>query len=352
MYTIPEEKLRKMSPEKRALYEARLKKVKRNRRILAAVVVFIIVALVMVVLSLTVLFKVTSVNVIKTGKIYSAQDISVASGIEIGDNILTTRFDDAENRIEELLPYVLNAKISRTLTGRISISVTDDKAEVIFAAKNGYALADINGKVLEVWKEKPKDSKYRILKTRSRENAVAGHEFGFVSEDEKNLFTEICSVLKKAGIFDDVTEIDFSESSNIKVVYKNRLRIKIGDMNGVDNKLQAAMKVIAEEEKNNPNVMAEINVRNTDKVFVKTLETLDETPVKKEKPVETTAAQTENVTDENGDEITTEPDEENTAEKDEEEKTEDEEESSEEEKTTEEDETEASDEEDSGEEEN
>lgn len=302
MNTIPEEKLRRLTPEKRALYEERLRKVKRNRRILAGVVVFIIAALIGVVLSLTVLFKITSVNVVKPGKIYGTQDIINASGLEIGDNILTTKFDDAEQRIEKILPYVLDAKISKNILGKVNITVTDDKAEVIFAANNGYALADVNGKVLEVLKEKPENCKYKVLKTKKKANAVPGEEFKFINDAEKTLFNKICEALKKAGIFDDVTAIDFSEVTNIKIVYKDRLRIKVGNIDDIDRKLQSAIRVIADEDAENPNGIAEINAKNPDKVFVKSLDTLEEKTDNgetKDKPSEETTSQAEDATSEN-----------------------------------------------------
>ena len=319
MKKLTPEQVARLTPEVRARYENRLKRVQRNRRILAGVIIAAAAMLVFAILSLTVLFKISSVDVAKAGKIYSKQDIVSASGLNVGENMILTKFDVAENRIETMLPYVLEAKISKSLSGRISISVTDNAAAIIFEVENGYALADANGKVLEVLKEEPKDSTFLVLKTKKNLKAAPGQTIGFADEAEEQLYATVCGGLKKAQIFDKVTAIDISEKTNIKIVYQNRLRIKIGSVSDIDAKLEAAVKTIAMEDESNPNTVAEINATTAKKVYVNPLDTLEEPKAEdtKDKPAEeTTSSQADTEEGENQEEETAES-EENTGEEEE-----------------------------------
>ena len=319
MKKLTPEQVARLTPEVRARYENRLKRVQRNRRILAGVIIAIAAALVFAILSLTVLFKISSVDVAKTGKIYSKNDIISASGLNIGENMVLTKFDVAENRIETMLPYVLEAKISKSLSGRITISVTDDTAAIIFEAENGYALADANGKVLEVLKEEPEDSTFLVLKTKNIPKAAPGQTIGFADETEEQLYSTVCGALNKAQIFDKTTAMDISEAANIKIIYQNRLRIKIGSVSDIDAKLEAAVKTIAMEDESNPNTIAEINATTAKKIYVNPLDTLDETAAEEteNKPAEeTTSAEAATEENENQEEETAES-EENTGEEEE-----------------------------------
>lgn len=298
-----------MSPESRIAYEKKLKKVKRNRKILAAFILLAVAAAAAAVLSMTVLFNITSIEVKNPGKVYDAKEIISASGLSEGENMVRTDFESAEKRIESTLPYILSANISKSLSGRITITVKDDTAAVIFRVRNGYALADSDGKVLEILKEKPKDTSLKVLKTSAELSASAGKTMDFADEYEKEIYNELCTEMKNSGLFDKVTEIDISDPANIRIVYQNRMRIKLGTASELGDKLSAAAKVIAEEDKNDPSAIAEINVTVPKKVYVNPLNSLEKTTAAEKKAEDETddsadagqeeQQETEKATDEN-----------------------------------------------------
>lgn len=264
-----------MTPEVREKYNAKLNRIKKNRRILKIAAVIIFAAVVVCGLSVTVLFNISEIKVPQTGSKYTAEQIISASGLDIGNNMLRTDFDSTGKRIEKNLPYVLSVEIKKTLSGVITISVTDDKASVIFKTGDGYALADDNGKILEILKEEPENNNYMRLETKEEINAVTGSIITFADNDEKNLYSEIKTALSGSGL-DGITEIDISDPTDVYLIYQNRFRLHIGTPTELKEKFDSAVKTISMEDKSNPNGIGEINLTIVKKVYVKPLDSLEQ----------------------------------------------------------------------------
>ena len=299
-----------MTPEARERYEKKLKIVTRNRRILFGTVAVVVVAAVFAVLSLTVLFNVSEVKVAKAGKHYQPEQIIEAADVDVGDNMVATNWDRVKEKVEQKLPYVLSLEIKKTASGKITFSVVDDTATLVFKTSKGYALADANCKVLEIVKEKPKSKGLTLLTVKNRINADPGEIISFADDSESILYDTIRTAIKNSGI-GSITGIDISDPENIYLEYQNRYRLYLGNSEDIEYKLREAKKIIAEEDENDPNQIGEINLSILKKVYVEKLDTLEETTTAKKDVTtqpETTAPDS---TDEpEADETTTLPEEE------------------------------------------
>ncbi|MDD6462476.1 MAG: FtsQ-type POTRA domain-containing protein [Clostridiaceae bacterium] len=299
-----------MTPEARERYEKKLKIVTRNRRILFGTVAVVVVAAVFAVLSLTVLFNVSEVKVAKAGKHYQPEQIIEAANVEVGDNMVATNWDRVKEKVERKLPYVLSLEIKKTASGKITFSVVDDTATLVFKTSKGYALADANCKVLEIVKEKPKNNGLTLLTVKNRINADPGETISFADDAESILYDTIRTAIKNSGI-GNITGIDISDPENIYLEYQSRYRLYLGNSEDIEYKLREAKKIIAEEDENDPNQIGEINLSILKKVYVEKLDTLEETTTAKKDVTtqpETTAPDS---TDEpEADETTTLPEEE------------------------------------------
>lgn len=299
-----------MTPEARERYEKKLKIVTRNRRILFGTVAVVVVAAVFAVLSLTVLFNVSEVKVAKAGKHYQPEQIIEAADVDVGDNMVATNWDRVKEKVEQKLPYVLSLEIKKTVSGKITFSVVDDTATLVFKTSKGYALADANCKVLEIVKEKPKNKGLTLLTVKNRINADPGETISFSDDGESILYDTIRTAIKNSGI-GNITGIDISDPENIYLEYQNRYRLYLGNSEDIEYKLREAKKIIAEEDENDPNQIGEINLSILKKVYVEKLDTLEETTTAKKDVTtqpETTAPDS---TDEpEADETTTLPEEE------------------------------------------
>lgn len=299
-----------MTPEARERYEKKLKIVTRNRRILFGIVAVVVVAAVFAVLSLTVLFNVSEVKVAKAGKHYQPEQIIEAADVDVGDNMVATNWDRVKEKVEQKLPYVLSLEIKKTASGKITFSVVDDTATLVFKTSKGYALADANCKVLEIVKEKPKNKGLTLLTVKNRINADPGETISFADDGESILYDTIRTAIKNSGIV-SITGIDISDPENIYLEYQSRYRLYLGNSEDIEYKLREAKKIIAEEDENDPNQIGEINLSILKKVYVEKLDTLEETTTAKKDVTtqpETTAPDSTDEPEE--DETTTLPEEE------------------------------------------
>ena len=299
-----------MTPEARERYEKKLKIVTRNRRILFGTVAVVVVAAVFAVLSLTVLFNVSEVKVAKAGKHYQPEQIIEAADVDVGDNMVATNWDRVKEKVEQKLPYVLSLEIKKTVSGKITFSVVDDTATLVFKTSKGYALADANCKVLEIVKEKPKNKGLTLLTVKNRINADPGETISFSDDSESILYDTIRTAIKNSGI-GNITGIDISDPENIYLEYQSRYRLYLGNSEDIEYKLREAKKIIAEEDENDPNQIGEINLSILKKVYVEKLDTLEETTTAKKDVTtqpETTAPDSTDEPEE--DETTTLPEEE------------------------------------------
>ncbi len=294
-----------LSPEVRERYEKKLKKVTRNRRILGGIIAAAAVAAVFAVLSVTVLFNVNEIKVAKTGEHYTAEQILDAVGVEVGDNMITTDWDRVKTRTQERLPYILSLEVNKSLGGTVTLTVKDDKAAVLLKTASGYAIADSNGKTLEVLEEMPKDSGLAVLTVKNKIEAKPGETISFADEEEKNLYYDLESAIKSAGV-ENITGIDISDADNIYLEYQSRYRLYLGNSSEMEYKLKEAKKVIAQEDENDPKQIGEINLSIPKKVYVEPLETLEKTTAAVTKPAKTSEKTTQADNSENA-ETTTEP---------------------------------------------
>ncbi len=286
MKKLDDETIAKLSPEKKKKYFAQLKRAKRNRTILAAVTAFIVIAAACFALSVTVLFNITKINVKQPGKYYSTEEIISASGLDIGDNIIRTDFENSAERIKMNLPYVFDVKIDKSLSGIVTISVTDGKKSKIVNCVGGYAVTDEKDKVLEIVKSIPKNIQLVEITAKSDVTAKLGKKFEFADKDEEKIYNDLTAALKNAKLT-GVNAINISNPNSIYVEVNNRFRLKLGTDTELERKFQEAVKIIETENNIDTEGFAEINLSILKKVYVTPVETLEET---------TTAAETETTT--------------------------------------------------------
>lgn len=125
----------------------------RARRRKRALIVFYIFTFVMVIsaaltLALTVLFQIDEIQVTGQSR-YSPQQIIDLCGIQIGDNLFLAKTDEAEKKIEEGLPYIGKAEVSRHLPAKIILNVEEATIAGVVQSEDSYVVVSSTGKVLE-----------------------------------------------------------------------------------------------------------------------------------------------------------------------------------------------------------
>ena len=199
--------------------KAKAKHRKRNL-ILFYLSIFVVIIAAAITLSLTVLFKISTIEVTGTSR-YSVEDIIKESG----NNLFLINKDYAVQNIKEKLPYIGEVTISRKLPGTVSISVSDATIAGAVSYNGGYLVIDSNGKAVEQLTEYPTD--YPEIVGLNISEAVIGTEITYADNDQKIAFTELLNAIEQSGL-DKITKIDISDTYSIKAVYDGRVTMNFG----------------------------------------------------------------------------------------------------------------------------
>lgn len=216
-------------------------------------VLFLIVG---VVLCLTVFFNIAEIAV--TGdEIYNYEQITQASGIEIGENLFLLSAKNAAQNIEKTLPYVEKAEIKRSLSCKVTIQVT--AATAVAALDNGesYTLLNASGKVLEDGVMALSDG-ILVLEAGEISEAVPGEQVVFANADAVSDFVTVFGALQDGGIA-DITELDVRDRMLIKAKYQNRIVLKLGEASSVPDKIDFIKATLERCEQNSPEFKGSID---------------------------------------------------------------------------------------------
>ena len=197
------------------------RKARRRKRLLLIfyLVTFLIAIGAAVVLSITVLFRIDTIQVTGQSR-YTEQEIVQMSGIEVGENLFLADTATAKQQIEEKLPYIGRAKVSRRLPAKILITV--EEAEISGAVEygGGYAIVSPEGKVLEITSAIPEG--YSLIEGLDLKSADLGKKIVYEDPEKQEMFTELAQSLAEHGIA-PITRMDLTNLYDIVVEYDGRI---------------------------------------------------------------------------------------------------------------------------------
>lgn len=270
-YAFPKKqvKRKKVSPktvqEKRAEQNRKRKKNKIKRKIVLYFLSLIGILSVIIVLSLTVLFKIETIT-IKGNEIYTAKEITAVFPIEKGKNLFLADTSFAKEKIEENLPYVYNAEIKRKLPSTILINITETPK--IYYIKNRdktYTLLDDHFKVLESSVAQKPKSGVKIEKA-ALTSAVIGKKAEFTSSQTMENLEILTDAIKKYEL-NEVTGIYSVDINNNYIVYENRITLKLGSLDDLEKKIYSALSAIEKLNESNPQMEGEMTLSGDKQVY-------------------------------------------------------------------------------------
>jgi cell division protein FtsQ len=222
--------------------ERALRRRKHRKRVLIAfyLILFFIVLSAAAVLSVTVLFNITDINV--TGKSrYTQEQIVKASGIKIGDNLVLTKTKEDEQKVRSALPYLGSVKISKHFPTGISINVEEAKVMGAAAYGTGYVVVGSDETVLETDSAAPKGC--MTIKGLNIKKAQAGSKMQLADSMQESAFQSTLEAINESGI-SKITSADFSQVSRILLVYDGRITINLGTAADLTYKLKFAKELL------------------------------------------------------------------------------------------------------------
>ena len=228
----------------------------RNRLLLQLLI--ICASVLAMVMALSVFFKVEVIKV-SGAKAYSEWDVREASGIEIGDNLLTFSEPRASGQIQAKLPYVNEVRIGIKLPDTVIIYI--EELEVAYAAKcsNGiWWLITSEGRVVEQIDDVRAEG-YTKIEGITLDNPVV-NESAVALEDspqgvDPSQSTEetqvvtvtnaqrlsaaltILQALENNGIVGEAASVNVTNLNAIVLWYGTRFQVNLGDISNVDVKI-------------------------------------------------------------------------------------------------------------------
>ena len=231
---------REQSPQRHTSSASDRAKKRHHRMIIFYAFAFFMVLVAAVVLSLTVLFKIDTIEVNGTTR-YTAQEIMNVGGIKKGDNLFLTNISQAGAAIKKKLPYIGTVTVSRGLPAKISITVSSAVICGAVQYNNGYVLIGKDSKVLEQVSTLPSDCPSVVgLELAS---AQPGTNIVCKNAASKSLYEQLVSVLE-SNKMDKITKIDISNSYRLLVEYDKRITMNLGLASGMDYKIRFAKTVL------------------------------------------------------------------------------------------------------------
>lgn len=214
---------------------------RRRRRALLIFYIFLFFAVISAAaaVSLTVLFKIDTIQVGGTSK-YSQEQIIGACGIRKGDNLFLAKTGRAEKQIQARLPYIGSVKVKRKLPAQISIQVAE--AQVLGAVESAgkYAVLSDDFRVLELAGQLPQNC--ALIRGITLNAPKAGSTAGFSDKTAQSTLMDVEKALKNNGL-KKITGMDLSSTSKITVTYDGRVAINLGMPSDLDYKIRFAKKL-------------------------------------------------------------------------------------------------------------
>lgn len=181
------------------------------------------------------LLRVTEVRV--TGDaVYPEEQILAICDYKEGDNLLFIPIGDRERALEQQLPYVAKAKISRRIPGTVVVEITSAQPVCSLQAGGGWFVIGAGGKVLEVRADAPQGLMQVIGVTPYA--AQPGMMLGLDNEEQAEAFRVVRETIASLGAAQDFTRLDLSDLYNIRLWYQDRVECVLGSAVDLEHKIR------------------------------------------------------------------------------------------------------------------
>lgn len=217
---------------------------RRRRRNLSLyyLLIFSACALILFVLSRTVLFRINEYQVTGNSK-YTVTQILSAGDLYTGKNMFSMNLEKLAKRIKTALIYVDDIKIKRKLPDKLILEVEEADAYACCEyEENRYAIISRNGRYLETEQLSPRTEIIQVYGLQLKDVALGND---FISEDE-NKITILMNLFKTidANCPGKISYIDITERSDIVMGYDNRIDIEFGSSLDYEYKLRYITTII------------------------------------------------------------------------------------------------------------
>lgn len=264
--------------EVRSRKKKRLKRKRAIRKAIFSFVLLLVVGIIGLALAVTVFFKIDTIKA-KGSKAYPQKIILQNCGVETGDSLLLSSEEQIAETLMNSLPFVGSVTIERKLPSTLIINITDTYTAAAISNKGNFILINEDGKVL--------DSDANILsegipvvKGVETESFKESETITFKTKENGDILIELLKAVTKAGV-SGLTEIDVTDTSDIFMIYNDRIKILVGSSLNLETKILRAAAAIERENEINQYEIGILDLRTEPKVYFKAEDYKKKKPTKK-----------------------------------------------------------------------
>ena len=205
---------------------------------------------------ITLFFQVKTITA--TGNhIYTEEQIVDASGISVGDNLLSVKKAQAASLVMTTLPFVESVHIERVLPDTVKITVTESDVTFAIRAQNEtYYLMNAQGKVLqEIATSSASD--YPNVDGLEIQEPVLGEQIRVTEEQQESCDAALSMMqyLNEYGISGKITKIDVSKPYDLRLYCGTQYEILMGGSDNLDYKTEYLVAALTELGEGNSGVI-------------------------------------------------------------------------------------------------
>ncbi len=223
--------------------QKRLAKRKRRRRKILTVFFVVVLAIVGILTTLFLLFQIDEFR-IDGDSIYLDDEIIEMLPVTYEDNIFFFNIANTEQAIKSELVYAENVTVRRSLPSTVVVTIEPSVEKYSILADGGTYLLSQSLRALRTANDG--ENFCPIIGFDSGE-IVLGMPITSVTEGKAEQLDLLLSTLEENEILDRITEIDITDTLNMRVVYEGRIEMLLGTELGLEYKLQLATSVLEDE---------------------------------------------------------------------------------------------------------
>lgn len=199
---------------------------------------------VLIVLSLTVFFKISNVEVFGESNYQNSEILSTAA-VPVGSNLLMLDANQVKTRILNKYLLIDSVSVKKKLPSSVEITVYPAVNFFQLLSNDGrYITVSLNNKVLSLSEER--DDTLMLIEGVEPSALREGDVLGDTLEGKEVLIKNIKDAFEKGSVT-DIRGINFISPADIRVNIENRLEVKLGSESKIDYKIQLVSAVINEK---------------------------------------------------------------------------------------------------------
>ena len=261
--------VRREKRKKRRLTRAALKRRRMMRRLMAFVTLLAVIAA-GVYLTMTMLFKIGTIQVqtedgtvVQEAGGYSSSEIIQALGVAPEENIFSFDPGEKEAALERQFPLLESIRVVRDYPNTVVVRADAATAAYAMQTSDGWLSLSAGLKILDKTAAQPE---LPVLYGGEPESATPGVQLEFAADTpaasdsaasseaaapaDKRLdsLNTLLTALDSSGLGADVTRIEFEDPEQMAFLYQGRISVLLGTLNELDYKLRLAKYVLLDED--------------------------------------------------------------------------------------------------------